>query len=90
MNKKQIRLYELQEEDLITGERGGERKVGEDCIELKRLLDDCYDTFKWITECEYWDYIKENSSAEDMMYEIDSFINNNAGRLCYLEKTKIK
>tara|TARA_R110002020_G_C15693670_1_gene720117 strand:+ start:311 stop:493 length:183 start_codon:yes stop_codon:yes gene_type:complete len=50
--------------------------------ELKRLLDDCYETFNWIIESEIWDSIKENSSAEEMMYEIDNFINN------HLTKTK--
>ena len=40
--------------------------------ELKRLLDDCYETFNWIIESEIWDSIKE----------IDNFINN------HLTKTK--
>ena len=41
----------------------------------RELLEDCRDTFDWIVGSEYWDYIEEYSSAEDMIGKIDKLLN---------------
>ena len=43
--------------------------------ELLRLLEDCKDSFEWIIQSEYWDYIKHNSSADILVSEINEIIN---------------
>ena len=43
--------------------------------ELLRLLEDCKDSFEWINQSEYWDYIKHNSSADILVSEINKIIN---------------
>ena len=43
--------------------------------ELLRLLEDCKDSFEWIIQSEYWDYIKHNSSADILVSEINKIIN---------------
>ena len=41
---------------------------------IRELLEDCRDTFDWIVGIEYWDYIEEYSSAEDLMVKIDKLL----------------
>ena len=43
--------------------------------ELLRLLEDCKDSFEWIIQSEYWDCIKDNSSADILVSEINEIIN---------------
>ena len=42
--------------------------------ELLRLLEDCKDSFEWIIQSEYWDYIKEYSSADILKNKIETLL----------------
>ena len=42
---------------------------------IKELLEDCKDTMNGIVGCEFWEYMKESSSCEDLITKIDNVLN---------------
>ena len=42
---------------------------------IKELLEDCKDTMNWGVGCEFWEYMKESSSCQDLITEIDNVLN---------------
>ena len=45
--------------------------------EIKELLVDCRETFEWIVESEYWEYMEEYSSAQEMINQINNKLKEN-------------
>ena len=42
---------------------------------IKELLKDCKESMQWVVDCEFWEYMKESSSCQDLITEIDNVLN---------------
>jgi len=43
---------------------------------IKELLEDCKETMQWVVGCEFWENMKEGSSCQDLIKEIDEVLEN--------------
>ena len=38
---------------------------------INELLEDCKESMEWIVDCEFWEQMKEGSSCQELITEID-------------------